>query len=377
MIATLWNWIAGRRQRPQASCITGLLRCRPSRLKVERLELRAMLSLSCGDFTTVTQGGWGADANGNNPGTYRDANFSAAFPNGVQIGNQTAGAASDANTSAGNRAALFTSSAGVILNDNGNHVVDPGEKSAVTGANGVYTFGNLGPGTYTVTEATPPAGWVQTRGKNGYTVTAQSGVNVRPLNFGNEFVCNRNGKTLGFWSNTNGQSLIVQADIDALNALNLRTSAGGNADFTGTLDQEKAALKAFLQGGTATNMANMLSAQLASTVLDLRHGYFGTSQAIYVDSVLTNWAGNSQGVNLAKNLDHDGNSNNADPSGNVNQFGFAAIGDSAATSGLIKAANDELGLHPTAVAGNTWRAYQEALKIAFDGMNNNQAVFAT
>jgi hypothetical protein len=208
-------------------------------------------------------------------------------------------------------------------------------------------------------------------------VTAQSGVNVGPLNFGNEFVCNRNGKTLGFWSNTNGQSLIVQADIDALNALNLRTSAGGNADFTGTLDQEKAALKAFLQGGTATNMANMLSVQLASTVLDLRHGYFGTSQAIYVDSVLTNWAGNSQGANLAKNLDHDGNSNNADPSGNVNQFGFAAIGDSAATAGLIKAANDELGLHPTAVAGNTWRAYQEALKIAFDGMNNNQAVFAT
>jgi hypothetical protein len=35
---------------------------------------------------TQTQGGWGAPAAGNNPGTYRDANFDAAFPAGVTIG---------------------------------------------------------------------------------------------------------------------------------------------------------------------------------------------------------------------------------------------------------------------------------------------------
>lgn len=39
-----------------------------------------------GDFRTQTQGGWGTGANGNNPGAYRDANFAAAFPNGVTIG---------------------------------------------------------------------------------------------------------------------------------------------------------------------------------------------------------------------------------------------------------------------------------------------------
>ncbi len=35
---------------------------------------------------TQTQGGWGTNANGNNPGVYRDANFDAAFPDGLTIG---------------------------------------------------------------------------------------------------------------------------------------------------------------------------------------------------------------------------------------------------------------------------------------------------
>ncbi|MCZ4407272.1 T9SS type A sorting domain-containing protein [Cryomorphaceae bacterium 1068] len=40
----------------------------------------------CGQLRTQTQGGWGSRANGNNPGTYRDANFEAAFPEGLVIG---------------------------------------------------------------------------------------------------------------------------------------------------------------------------------------------------------------------------------------------------------------------------------------------------
>jgi len=39
-----------------------------------------------GDFRTQTQGGWGTTAKGNNPGSYRDANFANAFPNGLTIG---------------------------------------------------------------------------------------------------------------------------------------------------------------------------------------------------------------------------------------------------------------------------------------------------
>jgi len=42
--------------------------------------------LTCNGFTTVTQGGWGAKAAGNNWGTYRDLNFASAFPSGLTIG---------------------------------------------------------------------------------------------------------------------------------------------------------------------------------------------------------------------------------------------------------------------------------------------------
>jgi hypothetical protein len=37
-------------------------------------------------FQTYTQGGWGSAAHGNNPGAYRDANFTLAFPDGAMIG---------------------------------------------------------------------------------------------------------------------------------------------------------------------------------------------------------------------------------------------------------------------------------------------------
>lgn len=42
--------------------------------------------LTCNGFTTITQGGWGAKAAGNNWGTYRDLNFANAFPDGLIIG---------------------------------------------------------------------------------------------------------------------------------------------------------------------------------------------------------------------------------------------------------------------------------------------------
>lgn len=46
--------------------------------------------LECGSepcqLRTQTMGGWGAPANGNNPGVYRDMHFDAAFPDGLQIG---------------------------------------------------------------------------------------------------------------------------------------------------------------------------------------------------------------------------------------------------------------------------------------------------
>ena len=41
---------------------------------------------NCEGFRSQTQGGWGSPASGDNPGTYRDANFATAFPDGLTIG---------------------------------------------------------------------------------------------------------------------------------------------------------------------------------------------------------------------------------------------------------------------------------------------------
>jgi hypothetical protein len=40
----------------------------------------------CGQLRTQTPGGWGAEPNGNNPGTYLHQNFAAAFPSGLTVG---------------------------------------------------------------------------------------------------------------------------------------------------------------------------------------------------------------------------------------------------------------------------------------------------
>jgi hypothetical protein len=61
----------------------------------------SLTTADCGQLRTQTQGGWGTHASGNNPGSYRDEHFDAAFPNGVLIGC--------------NNSILFTSSSAVEL----------------------------------------------------------------------------------------------------------------------------------------------------------------------------------------------------------------------------------------------------------------------
>jgi hypothetical protein len=47
-------------------------------------------TINPGDFRTQTQGGWGTECKGNNPGCYRDANFDSVFDQGMVIGDTTA-----------------------------------------------------------------------------------------------------------------------------------------------------------------------------------------------------------------------------------------------------------------------------------------------
>lgn len=56
--------------------------------------------------------------------------------------------------------------------------------STTTAADGSYSFGNLGPGTYFVQEVVQ-SGWIQTGGNAGYTIAATSGLNSTGNNFDN------------------------------------------------------------------------------------------------------------------------------------------------------------------------------------------------
>jgi hypothetical protein len=96
---------------------------------------------------------------------------------------------------------LFTVSGTAYLDINADGKQDPNENGfggfvvrltsgattvqATTASDGSYTFPNLGPGTYTLTEL-PRRGFTLTQGDKGYTFGGQSGTDQPGLNFGNQ-----------------------------------------------------------------------------------------------------------------------------------------------------------------------------------------------
>lgn len=180
---------------------------------------------------------------------------------------------------------------------------------------------------YTVTEGTPnEPNWFHS------TPVSQS-VNVAPgspqhVDFGNYCKVPSGGLTLGFWSNKNGQALITAADLLALRNLCLRNADGSNFDPT-----TAAQVKAFLLGANATNMANMLSAQLTAMTLNIRHGF--------VDS---------------------------------NAFDLCS---SQTVGDLTTAANTSLCANNLTFSGNPARAPQESMKNCIDALNNGGPVVPT
>jgi len=81
--------------------------CRPNKGVSNQHALTITDGFCAGDLCSFTQGGWGTDCNGNNPGCRRDKWFDTVFPSGVSIGDP------DGIDADGDFALLFTSSQAV------------------------------------------------------------------------------------------------------------------------------------------------------------------------------------------------------------------------------------------------------------------------
>jgi hypothetical protein len=204
-----------------------------------------------------------------------------------------------------------------------------------TGAGGTYAF-SVENGTYTISETPPPPGWFPlgvwrpTTATSGQVIV--SGSSVAGPNFGNVCLGAGGGKTLGFWSNQNGQALFGSDDLEQMVALNLRDGFGASFDPLSYTQ-----FRTWLLDAKAKNMAYMLSAQLAAMKLNVYNGLVNGNALIYAPGTTS-----------------------------ANPAGFATV------SAIIAEANAELGQHGLVLADSPDRVYQEALKNALDNANNNK-----
>jgi hypothetical protein len=197
---------------------------------------------------------------------------------------------------------------------------------------------------------------------NQATLFLSSTIPAQTVWFGNVCTGGGYGYTLGYWSNKNGQAAITQYIKDqkispassfysGLQSLKLvgnkYSQANPYQSFTSYTD-----LANFLLGATATNMANMLSAQLLTmylnTIIPVKNssGSIPPTTQVSLDALI--YAPGTK-------------------TGNQN-YNFATV------RAIIQESIDELS-----IAANTWtpsgakdRYYQESLKNALDNANNNR-----
>ena len=265
---------------------------------------------------------------------------------------------------------------------NGNGTQDAGENgvpnvtfnlsgggSATTDANGNASF-NVVPGTYIVSEVVP-IGWTSTTASQTVTIDAtHCSVTVK---FGDVFLCNpSNGLTLGFWSNKNGNAILTANTpgwVTLLNGLNcLRNADGSKHTFSTVAD-----FNTWILNANATNMAYMLSAQLAANVLD--KAYNGLGGNVFVPGGVRTLANvcivpfltTSQAITCGSPL--------------LSSTMIAATcGSCSPTDALVTVNNLQARavclLEPSApvhssVAAGTQRTYEECVKDILDMINNN------
>jgi hypothetical protein len=188
------------------------------------------------------------------------------------------------------------------------------------------------PDTYTVTEFMPvETNWLSTT-PNPVIVTIAAG-ETKTVEFGNVCLGAGGGRTLGFWSNKNGQALIGATDLAMLVALNLRNANGTHFD-----PASAGAYRTWVLSATATNMAYMLSAQLSAMELNVFNGFVSGTALIYAPGTAS-----------------------------ANSLGFATVDAVMAEANTLLGSADPLVIG----SGSSLRPLAEALKDALDDANNN------
>jgi hypothetical protein len=251
--------------------------------------------------------------------------------------------------------------------------------SGITGADGKVTF-DVPAGTYTVSEGTPTeTNWVHTTPAT-CQVTVNS-LNCAPsCNFGNYcFSAPANGLTIGFWTNKNGEKLLNSVAPmggktwqQCLNDLAcLRNANGTLHTFTNYAD-----LKSWLSGATATNMAYMLSAQLAANILDGKfNGLAGSTSILVPGGVKTGanvclvpFISVSQAISCGTPL----GTTTVLPGSTACGCSGPLVFDRLMT---VQDVRDKacclLAAYGNTTAASTQRTYQECVKNILDMMNNN------
>ncbi len=212
--------------------------------------------------------------------------------------------------------------------------------ATVSGGTSPYNFVWTGPGTFTATTQS-----IENLGAGVYTVTVTDKNNCTTSCSYTVTQClgAGGGKTLGFWSNKNGQALITPAFIAQLNTLYLRNANGSNFDPTSSSQ-----LSSWLTSASATNMAYMLSAQLAATQLNVLQ--FGV---------------NGVGVNGNALIYAPG-------TGITNALGFATVQAVMDEANTLLSGGITIATTVSILSGNSLRPLAEALKNALDKSNNNE-----
>ena len=229
----------------------------------------------------------------------------------------------------------------------------------LTDQSGLYAF-SVTPdsGDYHISEDDAlQAAWLHTTATSG-TATAGEGT-IQGPNFGNLCVGKGNGLTLGYWSNKNGQAAMgcsgagsqkCTTELTFLCTLNLVDGNGNKPKFCSSLKYSDFA--SWLLSANATNMAYMLSAQLAAMELNTRDANPLVSGGALV------YLGPPPSLSSGTCFDLAGETS-------PNSGNFISISD------LMNDAKIELGTYPLTIGSGDTRSCEQYKKNGLDSANNN------